>query len=297
MKGATGTILMRLLNMRLDTIVFRLGFAPTIPAARQLINHGHIQVNKIKVDIPSYICKRKDIIKPRQKSLALALFKIKKPTGKRKRTQSRPFLRRRFKGSTVDLKNLYGLSKQNEQLTSKNVRSTKPTASKLQRSNSYRCCYIGFQSSKVDLCNATKNISELRSTPIQSVRLQKPQLPINKKETVSGQNNESCFLGKNCALFASFALFSLFSLFQRKLRKQKLFLITIFWEKTKAYAEASATNKPKSATITLSIPKVPTAKPLTFSKLDESQPNKTGVNKKERFATARKSKPKPKPVI
>ena len=61
-KGSTGEILLQLLEMRLDNIVFRLGFAPTIAAARQLINHGHVVINKQRVTIPSYICKLNDSI-------------------------------------------------------------------------------------------------------------------------------------------------------------------------------------------------------------------------------------------
>jgi small subunit ribosomal protein S4 len=48
--------------MRLDNIVFRLGFAPTMSAARQLIRHGHLQVNGKKATIPSYQCKPSDNI-------------------------------------------------------------------------------------------------------------------------------------------------------------------------------------------------------------------------------------------
>ena len=61
-KGSTGEILLQLLEMRLDTIVFRLGLAPTIPAARQLISHGHILVNDKKINIPSYECQKTDTI-------------------------------------------------------------------------------------------------------------------------------------------------------------------------------------------------------------------------------------------
>ena len=61
-KGSTGEILLELLEMRLDNIVFRLGFAQTIAAARQLISHGHIIVNKHRINIPSYICKIDDEI-------------------------------------------------------------------------------------------------------------------------------------------------------------------------------------------------------------------------------------------
>lgn len=61
-KGSTGEILLQLLEMRFDNVVFRLGFAPTIAAARQLISHGHILINNHRVTIPSYICKVNDLI-------------------------------------------------------------------------------------------------------------------------------------------------------------------------------------------------------------------------------------------
>nr|BBB06388.1 ribosomal protein subunit 4 [Trachycystis microphylla] len=69
-KGSTGEVLLQLLEMRLDNIIFRLGMAPTIPGARQLVNHRHILVNDRIVDIPSYRCKPQDFItiKDRQKS-------------------------------------------------------------------------------------------------------------------------------------------------------------------------------------------------------------------------------------
>nr|YP_010191088.1 ribosomal protein S4 [Isodon nervosus]QYC36885.1 ribosomal protein S4 [Isodon nervosus] len=72
-KGSTGQVLLQLLEMRLDNILFRLGMASTIPAARQLVNHRHILVNGRIVDIPSYRCKPRDIImaKDEQKSRTL----------------------------------------------------------------------------------------------------------------------------------------------------------------------------------------------------------------------------------
>jgi len=61
-KGSSGKILLTILEMRLDNTIFRLGFAPTISSARQLISHGHITVNKKEVNIPSYQCRINDII-------------------------------------------------------------------------------------------------------------------------------------------------------------------------------------------------------------------------------------------
>lgn len=55
--GSTGQALLQLLEMRLDNTVFRLGMAPTIPGARQLVNHGHVTVNGRVVNIPSYQCR------------------------------------------------------------------------------------------------------------------------------------------------------------------------------------------------------------------------------------------------
>jgi small subunit ribosomal protein S4 len=60
--GSTGQSLLQLLEMRLDNTVFRLGMAGTIPAARQLVNHGHVTVNGRVVDIPSYQCRAGEII-------------------------------------------------------------------------------------------------------------------------------------------------------------------------------------------------------------------------------------------
>jgi small subunit ribosomal protein S4 len=60
--GSTGQVLLQFLEMRLDNTVFRLGMGPTIPGARQLVNHGHVTVNGRVVDIPSYQCKPGDVI-------------------------------------------------------------------------------------------------------------------------------------------------------------------------------------------------------------------------------------------
>lgn len=61
-KGSSGKILLTLLEMRLDNIAYRLGLAPTVVAARQLISHGHILVNGKSVNIPSYECQPKDTL-------------------------------------------------------------------------------------------------------------------------------------------------------------------------------------------------------------------------------------------
>ena len=62
MKGIHGTNFLRLLESRLDNLVYRIGFATTRRGARQLVNHGHVTVNGKKVDIPSYRVKPGDVI-------------------------------------------------------------------------------------------------------------------------------------------------------------------------------------------------------------------------------------------
>ena len=67
-KGVTGTILLQLLESRLDNILFRAGFGITRKQSRQIVNHGHVLVNGKKVDIPSYLVKAGDVITIKSKS-------------------------------------------------------------------------------------------------------------------------------------------------------------------------------------------------------------------------------------
>ena len=78
----TGTAFMQLLESRLDNLVYRIGFARTRRAARQLVNHGHILVNGKKVDIPSYACKAGDVItlKETSKNLKVVVESLEKTT-------------------------------------------------------------------------------------------------------------------------------------------------------------------------------------------------------------------------
>ena len=69
MSGIAGENLLRLLESRLDNIVYRMGLANTRRAARQVVNHGHILVNGIKVDIPSYQVKPGDTVSVKENSL------------------------------------------------------------------------------------------------------------------------------------------------------------------------------------------------------------------------------------
>ena len=75
MKGVNGENLLKLLESRLDNLVYRIGFATTRKGARQLVNHGHITVNGKKVNIPSYQVKPGDIISLNQKGKELSIVK------------------------------------------------------------------------------------------------------------------------------------------------------------------------------------------------------------------------------
>jgi small subunit ribosomal protein S4 len=73
-QGSTGDRLLQLLELRLDTIIFRSGFAPTLRASRQLVSHGHVKVNNSTVNIPSFQCKPGDMfqvkkLKPVEESI------------------------------------------------------------------------------------------------------------------------------------------------------------------------------------------------------------------------------------
>ena len=75
MKGVHGENLLKLLESRLDNLVYRIGFSTTRKGARQLVNHGHITVNGKRVNIPSYIVKPGDVIGLMEKDKELAIVK------------------------------------------------------------------------------------------------------------------------------------------------------------------------------------------------------------------------------
>ncbi|MBI4546840.1 MAG: 30S ribosomal protein S4 [Ignavibacteriae bacterium] len=72
--GRTGEILVKLLERRLDNVVYRLGFAPSRKAARQLISHGHFLVNNRSVNIPSYLVNAGDVVQVQEKSKKLDII-------------------------------------------------------------------------------------------------------------------------------------------------------------------------------------------------------------------------------
>ncbi|MBN2541692.1 30S ribosomal protein S4 [bacterium] len=90
LKGKTGENLLQLLELRLSNIVFRLGFSPSRRAARQLVSHGHFQVNGRKVTVPSYRTKPGDIIQVQEKSKTLSI--IHNSLKKKKSTDELPWL-------------------------------------------------------------------------------------------------------------------------------------------------------------------------------------------------------------
>ena len=83
LKGETGTNMLQLLESRLDNVVYRLGFSPTRPAARQLVSHKHFLVNGIAVNIPSYTLRPGDniTVRDRSKKMDIILDSIRKIKG------------------------------------------------------------------------------------------------------------------------------------------------------------------------------------------------------------------------
>jgi small subunit ribosomal protein S4 len=75
MKGMTGENLMVMLESRLDSVVFRMGFARTRREARQIVGHKHVLVNGKQVKVPSYLVKAGDVIEIREKSKSLQRYK------------------------------------------------------------------------------------------------------------------------------------------------------------------------------------------------------------------------------
>ena len=75
-KGDSTENLVGLLETRLDTVIYRSKFAPTVFAARQLINHGHFRVNSKKVNVSSYIVKEDDVIEIKEKSKSLTIIDL-----------------------------------------------------------------------------------------------------------------------------------------------------------------------------------------------------------------------------
>jgi small subunit ribosomal protein S4 len=81
--GVTGTVLMQLLERRLDNVIYRLGLCSSRAQARQLVRHGHFLVNGRKVDIPSFSVKPGDVIEVRESSRSKGYFaEVREQTGR-----------------------------------------------------------------------------------------------------------------------------------------------------------------------------------------------------------------------
>ncbi len=74
-RAVTGTALLQLLERRLDNVVYRLGYAPSRPAARLFVRHGHIDVNGRRVNIPSFIVDQGDVVRIRERTRKKDFFK------------------------------------------------------------------------------------------------------------------------------------------------------------------------------------------------------------------------------
>ena len=81
--GITGTVLLQILESRLDNVVYRSGLASTRPQARQLVNHGHFLVNDKRVDIPSYQVRKDDVVSVKERSHEILPIMIAIDTGDR----------------------------------------------------------------------------------------------------------------------------------------------------------------------------------------------------------------------
>jgi len=75
MPGVTGTNLLRLLELRVDNVVYRSRWAQTRPQARQFVNHGLIKVNGRRVTIPSYVCRKGDVVELGEKARAMIVVR------------------------------------------------------------------------------------------------------------------------------------------------------------------------------------------------------------------------------
>ena len=102
-KGVTGLVLLQLLEMRLDNICYSLGFAKTIAQARQLVNHGHITINKKIINIPSFQCRVNDLIGVKEKISSKKLIEMNLQTNKKSLLPSHlKFENSRLEGTILD---------------------------------------------------------------------------------------------------------------------------------------------------------------------------------------------------
>jgi len=82
-RGDTSENLIGILERRLDAVIYRMKYVPTVFSARQFINHGHITVNGIRVNIPSYMVKEGDVVEVREKSRQMPLVLLASESSER----------------------------------------------------------------------------------------------------------------------------------------------------------------------------------------------------------------------
>lgn len=99
-KGVTGTIFLQMLESRLDNVVFRMGFAPTRRAARQLVNHKHFTLNGVPTNIPSVMLNPGDVIQVREKSRNLEV--VSENLGRSQRYSWLDVQAKEFKGTFLN---------------------------------------------------------------------------------------------------------------------------------------------------------------------------------------------------
>lgn len=109
-KGVSGLILLQLLEMRLDTICYTLGYAKSISQARQFVNHGHITVNELVVSLPSFQCRLDDIIGIKSNSSSKLLIENNFKNNQRKSLPSHLKLKSENQGKIIDYCNRDDLS-------------------------------------------------------------------------------------------------------------------------------------------------------------------------------------------
>jgi small subunit ribosomal protein S4 len=109
-KGVSGLILLQLLEMRLDTICYTLGYAKSISQARQFVNHGHITVNDLVVSLPSFQCRLDDIIGIKSNSSSKLLIENNFKNNQRKSLPSHLKLKFENQGKIIDYCNRDDLS-------------------------------------------------------------------------------------------------------------------------------------------------------------------------------------------
>ena len=118
--GSTGNLLLQFLESRLDCVLYRLGFAPTIPSARQIINHCHISVNNKLINIPSFLCSQGDIITVREKQQSKKLI----GTNLNIQEQKRTLIQRRMKRVNLTKSRFHSLLPTHLQVDSETLKGT-----------------------------------------------------------------------------------------------------------------------------------------------------------------------------